>query len=183
MAEKKIIGLVGPIASGKGTAKKYLQDKYAAVEFRFSSILRDALDILGIEQTRDNIIALSTWGRENFGADLLAKAMSKKISASNNNLIVIDGIRRLSDIDHIKDLSGFHMLAINAAPEIRYKRSIERNENPGDAEKSYETFLKDHKKETEITIPETMAAAEIEIQNNDGLEELHQALDDIMEKI
>ncbi len=183
MAEKKIIGLVGPIASGKGTAKKYLQEKYGAVEFRFSSILRDALDILGIEQTRDNIIALSTWGRENFGSDLLAKAMSKKIAASENSLIVIDGIRRLSDIDHIKELPGFHMLAINADPKIRYKRSVERNENPGDAEKSYETFLKDHEKETEITIPETMAAAEKEIKNNDSLEELQKALDDIMAKI
>lgn len=180
---KKIIGLVGPIASGKGTVKNYLQDKYGAVEFRFSSILRDALDILGIEQKRDNMIALSTWGRENFGKDLLAKAMTKKILTSDKQIIVIDGIRRLSDIEHIKDLPGFHMLAIDASPEIRYKRSVERNENPGDAEKSYEIFLKDHEKETELTIPETMVAAEKVIDNSGNLEELYQTLDEIMANI
>lgn len=180
---KKIIGLVGPIASGKGTVKNYLQDKYGAVEFRFSSILRDALDILGIEQTRDNIIALSTWGRENFGNDLLAKAMSKKIATSDNKIIVIDGIRRLSDIEHIKDMPGFHMFAIDASPEIRYKRSVERNENPGDTEKTYETFLKDHEKETEITIPQTMAKAEKLIKNDDNLETLYTSIDEIMVNI
>jgi dephospho-CoA kinase len=181
--EKKIIGLVGLIASGKGTAKAYLQNKYDAVEFRFSSILRDALDILGVPKTRDNIIALSTWSRQTFGNDLLAKAMSEKIASSDNKIIIIDGIRRLSDIDYIKDLPGFHMFAIEASPEIRYKRSIERNENPGDAEKSYETFLKDHEKETEITIPETMARAEKIIKNDGDLEKLYTSIDEIMANI
>jgi len=184
MPEKKIIiGLVGPIASGKGTVKAYLQEKYGATEFRFSSILREALDVLGIEKTRDNLIDLSTWGREKSGDDMLAKAMAKKIATSDEKIIVIDGIRRLGDIDHIKEMEGFHMIAIDADPETRYKRSVTRNENPGDAEKNFYTFTKDHEKEAERTIPETMAAAEAKIDNNGELNVLYSQIDKIMASI
>jgi len=179
--DKKIIGLVGLIASGKGEAKNYLIKKYGAVEFRFSSILREALDVLGIEQTRDNIISLSTWSRENFGNDLLAKAMAKHVKQSDNDLIVIDGIRRMDDILYLKDLEGFKMIAIEANPKLRYERSVKRNENPGDSEKSYEQFLEDHKKETEITIPETMNKADFKIVNENSLEDFYKELDKIIE--
>lgn len=178
--EKKIIGLVGLIASGKGVAKNYLIKEYEAIEFRFSSILREALDVLGIEQTRDNIISLSTWSRENFGNDLLAKAMAKHVKNSKKNIIVIDGIRRMDDILYLKDLPGFKMIAIEADSELRYKRSIIRNENPGDKEKNYEQFLKDHQKETEITIPETMNNADYKIINEGSLEDYYKEIDKIM---
>ncbi len=180
---KKVIGLVGLIASGKGVAKNYLIKNYQAVEFRFSSILREALDILGIEQTRDNIISLSTWSRENFGNDLLAKAMLKKIEKSEAELIIIDGIRRMDDILYIRDLDNFKMLAIEADSKIRYERSVKRNENLGDDKKSYQDFLNDHQKETEISIPETMKKADYNIINEGSLEEYYQNIDEIMKEI
>ncbi|MDA3802930.1 MAG: AAA family ATPase [Patescibacteria group bacterium] len=179
--DKKIIGLVGLIASGKGEAKKYLMKNYGAVEFRFSSILRKALDVLGIEQSRDNIISLSTWSRKNSGNDLLAKTMAKNIKENSNDLIIIDGIRRMDDIIYLKDLPSFKMLAIEADPELRYERSVKRNENPGDSEKSYKQFLEDHKKETEITIPETMNKADFKIVNENSLEDFYKELDKIIE--
>ncbi len=180
---KKVIGLVGLIASGKGVVKNYLIKNYNAVEFRFSSILREALDILGIEQTRDNIINLSTWSRENFGNDLLAKAMLKKIKKSDAQLIIIDGIRRMDDILYIKDLDNFKMLAIEANSKIRYERSVNRNENLGDDKKSYQDFLNDHQKETEISIPETMEKADYNILNEESLEKYYQKIDEIMKEI
>jgi dephospho-CoA kinase len=171
------------MASGKDASKKYLEEKYGAVSFRFSSILREALDLLGIEQNRDNLITISVWARQNFGEDLLAKAMAKKVEKSDQELVIIDGARRLSDLIYLKKLPGFHLIAIEATPEIRYQRSVSRNENPGDAEKSYETFLADHEKETEKTIPETMAQAEFKIDNSSSLEELQQQLEEIIKKV
>jgi dephospho-CoA kinase len=180
---KTILCFVGLIASGKDASKKYLEEKYGATSFRFSSILREALDALGIEKNRDNLITLSTWARQNFGEDLLAKTLTKKVGESDKEFIIIDGARRLSDLIYLKKLPCFHLIAIEAEPKIRYQRSLSRNENVGDAEKSYDTFLLDHEKETEITIPETMAVAEFKIDNNGELENLYNQIEEILSKL
>ncbi len=181
--DKLVICFVGLIASGKDAVKKYLEEKYGAESFRFSSILRETLDALGVEKNRDNLILLSTWARENFGNDLLAKTIAKKASEADNNLIIIDGARRLDDLKYLKENENFFLVSIEAIPEIRYERSLSRNENPGDAEKSYETFLKDHEKETEKTIPETMASADFKIDNNGDFKALYQQIDELMKKL
>ena len=64
--EKLIICFTGEIASGKDVSKEYLEKKYGAQSLKFSSLLRDALNCLGIESNRNNLIKLSTWSRENF---------------------------------------------------------------------------------------------------------------------
>src|SRR3990167_736894 len=52
---KTILGLVGPIASGKDTVKKYLEKKYSALGCRFSSILRDVLERINLPNSRENM--------------------------------------------------------------------------------------------------------------------------------
>lgn len=181
--DKLILCFVGLIASGKDVAKKYLEKEYGAESLRFSSILRDSLNCLGVETSRDNIIKLSTWSRENFGNDLLAKAMANKAKNIDNKIVVIDGARRIDDLIYLKQNKNFYLISIEAESETRYKRSLLRNENPGDDKKSYEDFLADHKKETEITIPETMAEANFKIDNNKDLTHLYQQIDDILKKL
>jgi dephospho-CoA kinase len=51
---KVVIGLTGKIASGKGTIKKYLVEIHNAEECRFSTVLRDILTRLNIENSREN---------------------------------------------------------------------------------------------------------------------------------
>jgi len=181
--DKLIICFVGLIASGKDAAKKYLEEKYGATSFRFSSVLRDALDALGLESSRDNMINISTWARETFGNDLLAKAVAKKAKTSPANLIIIDGARRLDDLIYLRENKNFYLIAIEAEAKIRYERSLTRNENPGDKEKSYEAFLEDHKRETEITIPETMASADFKIDNNSDFTALYRQIDELMKNL
>ncbi len=180
---KIILVFSGLIASGKDVCKKYIEGKYSADSFRFSNILRDALNRLGIQTSRENIIALSTWARQSFGEDLLAKAMARDVEKSESPLIIVDGARRLADIKYLSELPGFHLISVDADPEIRYKRMVARNENPGEADKTYEDFLADHQKETEITIPEIMATAEFSLDNNGTLDDLYAQIDKILEKV
>lgn len=180
---KLILCFVGQIASGKEVVKKYLENDYGAKSLRFSSILRDALDCLGVEDNRDNIIKLSTWSRSTFGNDLLAKTIAKKAKEIDNNLVIIDGARRIDDLIYLKENKNFNLIAIEAKTEIRYERSVLRNENPGDAQKSYQDFLNDQEKETEITIPETMAAANFKIDNNQDLNNLYRQIDIILQEL
>ena len=67
---KIILGLAGEMASGKGTVAKYAATKYGAKSWRFSTMLRDVLDRLLLEQSRDNLQNLSTVLRQNFGEEL-----------------------------------------------------------------------------------------------------------------
>ena len=77
--QKIIIGLVSKIAAGKGTVTKYLQDKYGASAYRFSTMLRDALNRLYVEINRKNMQKLSTILRQNFGEDLMAKVIAEDV--------------------------------------------------------------------------------------------------------
>ncbi len=181
MANNKIIiGLVGQMAAGKGTVAKYLENKYQASIHRFSTILRDVLERLHLEISRQNLQNLSTVLRKNFGEDILAKVISEDVVNDQNKIIVIDGIRRLADIKYLKKLPTFKLVSITADPKIRYQRLVNRNENKNDKQKTYEEFLAEQKKEAEIEIPRVMAEAEIEINNDKDLDELYAQIDKII---
>ncbi|MDD3435072.1 MAG: AAA family ATPase [Patescibacteria group bacterium] len=174
---KIIIGLSGQIASGKEVVKKHLEKCCGGVSFKFSDVLRKILKDLDVPAERDNIIRLSTFLRQAYGEDLLARALTKQVSEANNDLIIVDGIRRLADIEYLKHLDNFYLIAIEAKLELRYQRALSRAENPGDAKKSWEEFLADEAKETEVTIPAVMAQANYTLENNGTLEELKEQID------
>ena len=180
MPQKIIIGLFGPIASGKGEAKRYLQEKYGATEHRFSTMLRDLLTRMHVEHTRQNIQDVSTILRQRFGEDLLAKVLTEDVKNDNHDLIVIDGIRRMADIRYLQELPGFTLIAIDAEEKSRYERVIKRNENTGDSEKSFTDFQKEENAETELSIPEVMAQARVRFENNGSLPEFLERIDKLL---
>lgn len=179
---KIIIGLTGPIASGKGTIKKYIVEKYGAKDCRFSSVLRDILNRVDVPICRENLQKISTALRQTFGEDLLAKAITKDAQNLDTDVVVIDGVRRMTDIGHLIKLDHFVLVSIDAEPKIRYERLILRNENEDDKTKTFEGFLNDHKIETEMTIPEVMSHAKEVINNNGSVEDLYKQIDSIIRK-
>lgn len=177
---KTILGLVGPIASGKDTVKKYLEQKYDATGCRFSSILRDILERINLPNSRENMQGLSTILRQKFGEDILAKAIAADAIKLKGDIVVVDGVRRLADIKFLKRAPNFALVAIDAKPEIRYQRLVKRAENAGDAKKTYRQFLKDHQYETELTIPILMKKAKYKLDNNGSLADLYKQIDKLI---
>lgn len=177
---KKILVFVGLLASGKGTAAKYFTEKYGAQSFRFSTIMRDVLDRLYLEHSRENMSNISTLLRERFGEDLFAKVMAADVEKAPANLVVVDGARRLADIEHLKKLAGFKLVSIEVEAKIRYERLRQRGENPDDQNKTWEQFLADHELETEKSIPALMAMADVVVNNNGSPEEFRRQLDKLV---
>ncbi len=177
-----IFGFTGLLASGKGTATKYYQDAHGASTFRFSTILRDLASRVYLEQSRDNLIKMSECIRTTFGEDTLAKAVAKDAASANKPLIVIDGIRRLADIAHLLPLPNFVLVEIFADERARYDRLIKRGENSDDATKTFEQFLADHQRSTELSILDVIPHAKERINNNGTLEELHSSLEKLLKK-
>jgi dephospho-CoA kinase len=181
---KIILGFTGLMASGKDVSKKYLEERYGAKSFKFSTVMRELLQRLGLEIKRSNLVSISYSLRQTFGEDLFSKVMAKDVNAAPEEIIVVDGIRRLTDIQYLKDLPGFYLISIEADPKIRYDRAVARNENVGDAEKTFEQFLLDHQQmETEASIPSVMEKAEITVNNNGTLDELYAQIDKIITAI
>jgi dephospho-CoA kinase len=172
MTDKLIIGLTGPIATGKTTVAKYLADKYGAKIYGFSEPLRDVLNRLYIPLDRPNLALMSNIIRSNFGEDLISRTIAQDIQHDDSPIIVLDGIRRLPDIETMKSLPGFRLLAINADVKLRWQRMTTRGQNSDDATKTYEQFLTDEQAEADRDIPQVMAGAQTTLDNNTTIEAL-----------
>lgn len=186
MAKKKhqlVIAFVGPIASGKGHAVKYLQKNHHASIYRFSTMLRDIMQRVYIPETRENIVKLSSILRTNFGQDLLSKTMRTDVTKDVNKLIVIDGARRISDLDYLKEMPNFFLVKIDADVKIRWQRITARKENPDDKSKTLAQFKNDEQSEIEKTSRALGKFADFTIDNNKSTKDLYKQLDDLINKI
>lgn len=182
MSKKVIFGFTGLISSGKGTVASYFEKKYNASTYRFSTMLRQLLDRIYVEQNRDNIIKISESIRTLFGEDIMAKAMAKDVEKDTNQIVVVEGIRRPADIEYLRQLPHFVLVEIFADPMVRYERLISRGENTDDNSKTYEEFLADHQRSTELSILEVIPFATERIDNNGSEEQLHGQLDQLVKK-
>ncbi|OGL88572.1 hypothetical protein A3H75_03335 [Candidatus Uhrbacteria bacterium RIFCSPLOWO2_02_FULL_51_9] len=177
---KLILGFVGEMASGKGTAVAYLKEKHDASTYSFSGMLRDILDRLYLPHTRDNMIDLSVWVRGHFGEDTMARTMANDIEKDPHDVIAVEGIRRPADIEYLKKLSGFHVVEIVADERTRYERLVKRAQNPGDAAKTLDEFQADSQKPTEISIRDVAKEATERVDNSGSVEELQKQLDELV---
>ncbi len=180
---KKIIAFVGEIASGKGCAADYLIQKHNAGYFRFSNMLRDIANRLYLENSRDNLIRISELIRQNFGEDTMAKVIAKEVEEEESDLIIVDGVRRIADIEHLKKLEGFNLIEITADEKTRYNRVKDRGEKTDEQNLTFEQFQKDAQRSTEMSIREVAKDATHTITNDGSVEELHQKIDALLEKI
>lgn len=180
--KKVILGFTGLMASGKGTVAKYLEQTYNASTYRFSTMLRDALNRFYLPHTRDNLIKISEIIRNTFGEDTMARTMANDAQNDTRSLIIIEGIRRPADIEYLSQLPNFVLVEIFADPKIRHERMVKRGENPDDTTKTFEQFMEDHKRTTEISILDVIPHATERVDNNGTMEALHKQLDALVTK-
>lgn len=182
MTKKLILGFAGEMASGKGTAAKYLVERHGATTYRFSTMLRDVLTRLHLPQERETLQALSTFLRKEFGEDVLAKVMFEDAKSDTHHLIVIDGVRRLEDVKYLREIPEFKLCYITAPMHTRHERLVLRGENADDTTKTYEQFQKDHEGEPEREIAKLEAFASEVIDNSGTLPDLYTQLDAVLKK-
>ncbi|KKR21516.1 MAG: hypothetical protein UT50_C0007G0002 [Candidatus Moranbacteria bacterium GW2011_GWA2_39_41] len=178
--DKIVFGITGEIASGKGTATKYLLEKYGASSHRFSTMLRDVAKRMHLEENRENLQKISTIFRENFSDDLLSQVIYHDVIADDNGIVVIDGVRRMSDIEYLKKLPGFRLIYIENEMQTRYERLTKRGENVDDASKTLEEFKIDSEREAEKRIKDLKQDADFVMDNNNDFEDLYVQIDNVV---
>lgn len=180
--QKLILGFTGLGATGKSTIASYFSEKYSAGTYRYSAILSDLTNRLYLEGSRDVLIRMSECVRAEFGEDILAKAIAKDAEADSRRLIIVEGIRRMADIEHLSKLPNFVLVEIFADPKKRFERLAARQEKSDDIGKTFEQFLADDQRSTEVSILDVAKHATEHIDNNGTKEQLFAGLDALVKK-
>ncbi len=175
-----ILCVAGEISSGKGTFTKYVRKKYGGDSFSFSHILKKVLDVLQLKKDRKNIQKISTVLRQNFGEDILAKVIHERVKKSPSKLVVVDGVRRMTDVKYLKKIKGFCLIYLEADMKKRFERIIKRKEKADDDQKGFRAFQKDHLAETELQIKKIKKKAKFILENNGTKREFFKKIDKII---
>lgn len=126
--EKIVIGLVGPIASGKGTVIKYLTKK-GFLSSSTSDRIREEILLRGQKITRFTLTEVSNDLRQYYGNAILAKKTAEIVDKSGSDKIVIDSIRNPEEINYLKERYNMKVIAVVADQKKRYELFIKRVEN------------------------------------------------------
>jgi len=185
MQNKIIIGLVGEKGSGKGSAAEIIIEEYKAVHYGTSKILRRTIEDLHLPVSRENLTKLALVLKEGFWPSVVIDSLIKDIENNGSDIIIADGIRMPGDIEPFRKKYGdnFYLVYVTADIKIRYQRTKKRKEKAGEDKLSFEEFLAEESKLTEISIHEIGKQADFKINNNGSPEELKERIVKVMANI
>lgn len=167
-----IIGITGTIRSGKDTFADYLVSKYGFVKLNMSDVLRDELKRNGKEASKENMSLLGDEWRKKYGMGIVMKRTLK--NAKRYEKAVICGIRSMEEVKFVRtNTKDFWLIAITAAPEIRFAR---RNEL--DPQDFNEFLARDERDIKNKGLDKVMNSVDYTIMNNySSLEQLHKEIE------
>ncbi len=182
-----VFGLTGKNASGKGTVADILkQNKFTY--HSLSDALRDELNLLGKEETRENLIEIGNKLREEGGPGVLADKLMSKLDTAKNH--IVDSIRNPSEVDSLKQKSSlrkFFLISVDADARLRYDRLCTRG-RIGDSD-SWKKFVEQERQEDTSDDPnkqqlsKTMSMADYIIDNSGTLDELEEQVKKIISNL
>ena len=180
--KKIVIGLIGEKGAGKGVIAKYLMEKYKADHFGTSKILKRTIDDLCLPATRDNLIKLALVLKEGFWNSVVIDALINEMEKSSAKIVIADGIRMHGDVEPFKKKYGknFKLIYVTAPIKVRYERTKKRKEKIGEDRTTFEQFLAEEGRLTEISIHEIGDGADLTINNIGSLDKIYKQIDKII---
>ena len=177
-----IIGLMGRIGSGKGTVADVLIKEYGFKSVTMGDLAREEVRERGLEPSREITTKISTELLSKDPAYFIKKAI-KKIRESGHDRWIIDGIRRLLDVQEFKKaFPEIRFIRVDVKPEIRFKRLQERG-RPG-FPKTFEEFMEHEKLEDEkFNLSETLSHADYVLNNDGTMDELTEKVRKLMKEL
>lgn len=120
-----IIGLTGPMASGKSTVLEVLE-KMGFKQVTLSDMIREEADRRGMQQERENLMDIGQSLREEFGTGVLGKRALEKAKSAGGDKWVIDGIRNPAEVEELRKDPAFVLIANTAPEDLIIKRIFSR---------------------------------------------------------
>lgn len=148
--KKLIVGIVGPLGSGKSSVAEYLVSN-GYQRFRFSEPIEEEIKKQGLPLERSIYQDVGDAWRKEFGPGYLSQLLLEKIDKAEGS-VVLEGMRNPGEIHPFKKRANFYLLGLVADPKTRFKRLQIRNQ-PHDP-KNWEDFLQQEKRDQGIGQPE-----------------------------
>lgn len=178
-----IIGVIGPIASGKDKVAEIFEKKYGFKKIVTSNFLRAEAEKRGIKVVdRYVLLRVQAELRREHGDDYIINSVSRKIRENKWDSVVVDGLRTPIDVLEAKRRLKARIILVNAKPEIRFLRQKKRGRKG--FSRTFEQFLHEEAIDNAaLQFFKTVKMAQIKLDNNGTLKDLEKNVDIIAKKL
>ena len=181
----KVIGITGTIGAGKGTIVEYLTSKKGFLHYSVRAFLVEELERRKMPVNRDTMTSLANTLRAQNSPSYITDALHER-AISTGKSAVIESIRTPGEIDSLRNKGDFLLFAVDAKPETRYQRIIERKSETDSI--SWETFLANEKREMNSTDPnkqnlrKCIEMADYVFNNDESIDDLYAEVERVLER-
>jgi len=177
---KIVIGLTGPNAAGKGEVAACLRDRGFTVH-SLSDVVREEAAARGLPPEREHLIRIGNLLREEGGPGALARRILPRLGDRD----VVDSIRTPGEVEVLRGLPRFVLVAVRAPLETRFHRALARG-RPGDP-RTLEEFEARERQENATDpfaqqLDATFRLADRVLDNATGLDELRRAVERLLDE-
>jgi len=173
-----ILGITGTIGAGKGAAVDYLVKEKGFAHYSVRDFLIEELQQQGLPVNRDTMREVGNALRAEHQPSYIIETLYRRAKDAGHDAL-IESVRALGEAEFLKAKSA-KLLAIDADRHLRFARVTARGSATDDIDLA--TFVEHEEKELASADPHgqnlrgVMAMADITVQNDGSLEELHAAV-------
>ncbi len=96
----------------------------------------------------------------------MGNIIRKRILADPADIVFLNGVRRIKDVEMLREIPNSLLIYVHAPIEKRFERLKKRADRPGDAEKTWEQFIHEQSAEAESLIETLRPMADFELDNS-----------------
>jgi dephospho-CoA kinase len=180
---RQVFGLVGPIASGKGTVAHILEKKGNKLT-SLSDRIREEIKKRGLSETRQTLQDVGNDLRKKYGDGVLAERTSQRYK--NETRLAIDSVRNPEEIRVLKKYFDAIIIGVTASREKRWEL-VNKRKRKGDVT-TWEEFLEKDKKEFgkrlhSQQVGECLKMSDFILKNEGTKKELERKTNGLLKKI
>ncbi len=181
-----IIGITGKIGAGKGTVVEYLREQRGFMHYSARTFITEEVKRRGMPVDRPSMNEVSNDLRSAHSPAYIIESLYK-IAKERGEDCIIESIRTIGEIEALRKIGHFHLLAVTADLPIRYERILFRNSETDHV--SFEEFADMDELESKSTDPNKqnvdacIREADLVLHNNGTVQELYKEIENFLKML